>query len=245
MNYVVNLDNFYGPLDLLLYLIEKNQMDIYDIPIASITDQYMHFIQSDEQTDLDYLGAFLIMASYLLNLKSRMLLPTLQATDAENEEENDPRQELIHQLLEYRRFKQVAQHLQGLIQEDLYQVYFRSGESAEIESTDQYSASVRSLTQAFYNVVESVSMGEVYCIPLENVNVGEKMTEILSRLQFCEKGMIFQDLFVTAETRREVLAMFLALLELIRLQKVEAVQTERFGPIQLCLRVALMDVNEK
>ncbi len=246
MHYVVNLEKFYGPLDLLLYLIEKDEMDIYDIPISAITDQYINFIQSTGEKNLENLGDFLIMASYLLNLKSKMLLPRTRQEDSDADEAFDPRQELIQQLLEYKKFKQAAEYLQGRLQEQMHQVYFRrylTEPAVDIEPG--YSGSVQSLSRAFCRLMESLPEENLFNLPREDVNVAQKMADIVARLEFCPRGMIFQDLFIQAETRREVFAMFLALLELIRLQQVEAHQREKFGPIKLYLKAAFHNVDER
>jgi len=243
MSYLVNLDKFYGPLDLLLYLLEKEEMDIYDIPVALIADQYMDYIKATGQIDLDNIGDFLIMASYLLNLKSRMLLPGL--TEEEDPEEGvvDPREELVNRILEYKKYKMAGEILASRFNNDVNRVFFRNG-SSEVEWVErEISSSLNILLRAWYAVLEKNTEELEYNLPQRDINIGEKMNDILRVLPPGGGTVIFQDFYTTISTRREALAYFLALLELIRLQKVEAVQEQRFGDIKLCLRVVVSDVN--
>jgi len=243
MSYLVNLDKFYGPLDLLLYLIEKEEMDIYDIPVALIADQYMDHIQATGQIDLDNIGDFLIMASYLLNLKSRMLLPSL--TEEEDPEEGilDPREELVNRILEYKKYRMAGEILASRFNDDVNRVFFRNG-SNEVEWVErEITGSLNILLRAWYSVLEKNTEELEYNLPQRDINIGEKMNDILRVLPSGGGTVIFQDFYTTISTRREALAYFLALLELIRLQKVEAVQEQRFGDIKLCLRVVVSDVN--
>ena len=131
MSYIVELEVFHGPLDLLLFLIEKNEVDIYDIPIAEITEQYLVYIQDAKAINIERLGDFLILASYLLNLKSKMLLPQHKLDEMENdpEAEEDPRDELIAKLLEYKKFKEAARYLSSL-QKESPEVFLRDSDYA-------------------------------------------------------------------------------------------------------------------
>jgi segregation and condensation protein A len=244
MSYLVNLDKFYGPLDLLLYLIEKDQMDIYDIPVALIADQYMDFIKISGQIDLDHVGDFLIMASYLLNLKSKMLLPDLEKGEEKDADVSDPREEFVYRLLDYKKYKLAAELLASRFNDDLNRVYFRSGQG-ELEWGDrETSSSLNSLMRAWHGLMDKKILKPEYNVPQSDFNVGEMMDAILRALPLGGETLIFQDVYANVSTRREVLAYFLALLELIRLQKVQAVQVERFGEIQLFIRVAIDNVNE-
>ncbi len=244
MSYLVNLDKFYGPLDLLLYLIEKDQMDIYDIPIAHITDQYMDFIKVSGHIDLDNVGEFLIMASYLLNLKSGLLLPDLAREDQEESDVSDPREELVYRLLEYKKYKLAAEQLAIRFNDDLNRVYFRNGQSELVWGDREISSSLNSLVRAWYGVRQKQTSPSEYSVPQSDINVGEMMDIILRALPPSGQTLIFRDIYAAVSTRRQVLAYFLALLELIRLQKVEAIQKEKFGEIQLFVRVAIDNVNE-
>lgn len=243
MSYLVNLDKFYGPLDLLLYLIEKDEMDIYDIPVALIADQYLDYIQATGQIDLDHIGDFLIMASYLLNLKSRMLLPDPEKEEEEDTEVPDPREELVYRLLEYKKFKLAAERLASRFNDDVNRVYFRNGHREVKWVEKEISVSLNVLVRAWYAVMENSAVELEYKMPQSDINVGEKMDTILRALFASSETFIFQNIYTGVSNRREVLAYFLALLELIRLQKVEAVQEKRFGDIKLCIRVAVNNVN--
>jgi len=238
MKYMVDLDAFHGPLDLLLYLIDKNEIDIYDIPIADITAQYMEHLQQTGDFTLDRLGDFLSMASYLLNLKSRMLLP---ANDEEEIEEDvsDPREELVKKLLDYRRYKKAAQYLQARQTGDFNRVFYRASEG-EISINEEIRADLSALIRAYHRVYKSIpEVQEPILIPEGDINVEEKMEEILERLRLSKQGIYFHELFVGVKRKREVLVLFLALLELIRLQQVVAAQQSRFADIEVYLRVAI------
>lgn len=233
MEYLVDLEAFHGPLDLLLYLIEKNQVDIYDIPIAVISEQYLEYLQKYGSYDLDKLADFLLMASFLLNIKSKLLLPSVAVESDEEEETSDPRRELIGKLLAYKRFKEAAGWLETRQSGLAERIYYRS-EQAEGVSGEELVADLKSLVKAYNSVLRDISdTSDNYELPQGDVNVSGKMEEILMRLQSMPQGIVFQELFVGIVSRREALALFLALLELIRLQQVEAVQGNPFGDIEV------------
>jgi len=242
MSYLVNLDKFYGPLDLLLYLLEKEEMDIYDIPIALIADQYLDYVYTTGPIDLDNIGDFLIMASYLLNLKSRMLLPGLIEEDGDSDI-SDPREELVNRIMEYKQFKQAGEFLAARYNEDINRVFFRNGLN-EIEWPDrEVSSSMNVLVRAWFSVMERTTEEMEYGLPQSDINISEKMDIILRILPANGTTVVFQDFYAGGGVRSEALGYFLALLELIRMQKVDAYQEERFGDIKLCLRVALDNVD--
>lgn len=234
MAYVVNLEQFYGPLDLLLYLVEKNEMNIYDISIALITDQYMEFIAGSGFIDLDQIGDFLMMASYLLSLKSRMLLPGA-TPDEEDAAESDPREDLIHKLIAYKRFKKAAELLAMRLNDDYSRAFFRHGQVDLPGSQMEIAASPQTLFRTYLRLIDNNITIAGYEIPMGDVNVAHKMDEIMQRLQTV-KILSFHELCSTVKQRREILANFLAVLELIRLNRVEAVQDRRFGEIKLRVR---------
>ncbi|HZK86718.1 MAG TPA: segregation/condensation protein A [Syntrophomonas sp.] len=234
MAYVVNLEQFYGPLDLLLYLVEKNEMNIYDISIALITDQYMEFIAGSGFIDLDQIGDFLMMASYLLSLKSRMLLPGA-TPDEEDAAESDPREDLIHKLIAYKRFKKAAELLATRLNDDYSRAFFRHGQVDLPGSQMEIAASTQTLFRTYLRLIDNNITIAGYEIPMGDVNVAHKMDEIMQRLQTV-KTVSFHELCSTVKQRREILANFLAVLELIRLNRVEAVQNRRFGEIKLRVR---------
>ncbi|MGS0764964.1 segregation and condensation protein A [Syntrophomonas curvata] len=235
MEYLVDLEAFHGPLDLLLYLVEKNQVDIYDIPIAVISEQYLEYLQASGGFDLERLGDFLLMASYLLSIKSKLLLPAGVLEAEEDEELPDPRQELIEKLLAYKQFKEVAGWLENRQSGSVERIYYRD-EQPGSQSREELVADLRSLVKAYKAALEAITETvDDYEIPQGDVNVSEKMEEILERLQKVPQGIVFQKLFIGVVSRREALALFLALLELIRLQQVEAAQGNPFADIEIRL----------
>ncbi len=236
MDYIVNLEHFYGPLDLLLYLIERNEMNIYDIPIAAIADQYMDYIQASGNIDLDQLGDFLVMAAYLLNLKSQMLLPSPVEENEPEEENLDPREELVKRLIEYKRFKLAAEMLAARLNDDYPQIFFRDGAVELPTAEETFSASVKSLQNAYLRLMEEQFLPEPYQVPQGDINVSEKMTEIQQLLELAGRPVYFYELYQAAASRREIVASFMALLELIRLNKVVALQDKRFGEIRMVIK---------
>jgi segregation and condensation protein A len=237
--YVVDLEAFHGPLDLLLYLIDRNEVDIYDIPIADITEQYLQHLQLSGDSDLENLGSFLSMASYLLNLKSRLLLPAYEDEEGE-EQELDPREELVQKLVEYRRYKKAAEFLRSRQNEEYFQVFYRS--TAEvIPGQAELRVDLNALIRAYQKVLTALpeERAEVFTLPEGDVNIESKMGEILRKLQRSPGGVEFQGLFAGKSSKREIATLFLALLELIRLQKVRAVQENPLDQIKVFLQVEI------
>lgn len=236
MEYVVDVEVFHGPLDLLLYLIEKNQIDIYDIPVAAITDQYMEHLHVTGEYNLEVLGEFLIMASYLLNLKSRLLLPQRHPAAAEGEEQaEDPRQELVQKLLDYRKYKQAADFLADRDSGKDQRVFFRQA-VYKWEEQEEIIASINALARAYRSIHRQEADQKTYDVALTDIDVRAKMREILHLLSGWGQGMVFQDLLAGVD-RREQLALFIALLELVRQHKVVVQQENEFGEIILSLRM--------
>ncbi|MDD2373334.1 MAG: segregation/condensation protein A, partial [Syntrophomonadaceae bacterium] len=191
MAYMVDLETFHGPLDLLLYLVEKNQVDIYDIPIAVISEQYIEYLQTSGDFDLDRMGDFLIMASYLLNLKSRFLLPGSIDETEEGEEPLDPRHELVEKLLAYKRFKEVAAWLEERQSGRVERIYYRE-EQQDKELPEEWTADLKSLVKAYQAVIKELSEdADYYELPRGDVNVGDKMEEIMARLKKSPHIIIF------------------------------------------------------
>jgi len=237
MNYVVDLEAFHGPMDLLLYLIEKDEINIYDIPIARISDQYVSYLQGSGMGDLDNLGDFLLMASYLLNLKSRMLLPRpLVETSNEEDEEIDPREELVQRLLDYKRYKEAAVSLGQRHEGELARIFYRSA-TDDLLGPEEIVADMGYLLKAYRALLRELDdEGPPYEVRIEEISVEDKMEEIMNRLQGSAGSMVFQDLFIGIRYRREAYALFLALLELLRLQRLVARQGTIFGSIMIYLR---------
>jgi segregation and condensation protein A len=235
-DYKVKLEVFEGPLDLLLYLIKKEEVDIYDIPIERITNQYMEYLTLMQMLNLEVAGEFLVMAATLMYIKSRMLLPVdQQVTDAEAEEGEDPRWELIRQLVEYKKFKDAAVQLSKR-EEEQAKIFPRQGPDAGIEvdkNVPLAEVSIFDLINAFNDVLKKATAREDFHEILEErFTVSDKIEEILYTLRD-RSEMIFSELFANAGSRVEVVVTFLALLELIRMKRLKVQQAEVFGEIQV------------
>ena len=237
----VQLKIYEGPLDLLLHLIRKNELSIVDIPIASITEQYLEALELMQGLNLDLSGEYLVMAATLLHIKSKMLLPPEEDDDDDNEEPGDSREELIRRLLEYERFKNAAKELEerDILNRD---VFARQGRSERVTEISFEQISVFDLMSALQRVLERFPGASVHTVVLETVSVRERMTYILDRLQRTS-SVLFHELFDSARSRMEVVVTFLALLELIRLRVVRAVQKERLGSIVMEPMLSLSDAN--
>ena len=227
----VQLEIFEGPLDLLLHLIKRNEVSITDIPIATITEQYLATLEVMQTFNLDVAGEFLVMAATLIHIKSRMLLP--MADDEEDEEEGtDPRQELVRRLLEYQRYKDVADQLERreLLTRD---VFVRSAAPAEeIPAPGFREVSVFELLTALKRVLDRLPKDVVHEVMLEKITVREKMTLLLDHLRTQGK-ILFESLFAEVTTRMEVIVTFLAMLELVKVRAIRIFQEEASGPIQI------------
>jgi len=240
----VKLDLFEGPLDLLLHLIKRSEVEITDIPIARITDQYLATLEELPDLDLDSAGEYLVMASTLMHIKSRMLLPS--APDEDEASDEDPRSELVQQLLEYQRYREAALELGSrlLLERD---VFAPAGEP--IPPRDELpedeppvrDASVGDLLEALRGVLQRVRQPTPHAIERPGVTVGECVHRILARFALDER-LEFSSLFDAAADRGVVIVTFLALLELIRLRVLRALQSDRFGPIDL--ELACADLGE-
>jgi segregation and condensation protein A len=221
---------FEGPLDLLLYLIRKNEVDIYDIPIAEITQQYLDMLKVMRILNLEIAGEFLVMAATLTHIKSKMLLPT--STDGEDEEEGeDPRKELVDRLLEYERYKEAARSLesQDILERDVFTR--KAGEDAEEE--DELDLNLFELIEAFQQVLKRSSRDLAHEITLERISIEEKITEILDTLGSAGGEVEFTHLFEGRPTKEVVIFTFLALLELMKLRMVRVYQRRHFHPIKI------------
>jgi len=232
--YKVELDVFEGPLDLLLYLIKKNEVDIYNIPIERITTQYMEYLNMMRMLDLNIAGEFIVMAATLMMIKSRMLLPEEERPE-EEEEEDDPRWDLVRQLVEYKKFKDAAMQLQRLEgeQEDIFGLGL---EKVHVETDEpglvMQDVSLFDLLNAFNEVLKRAGpeqIGEIYA---ERFTVADKIDAILESVAG-QKMVAFSTLFGDMAPRHEIVCTFLALLELIRLRQVAVEQKDRFGDIMI------------
>ena len=232
-DYNVKLEVFEGPLDLLLYLIKRDEIDIYDIPIEHITKQYLQYMEAFQVLDLDVAGEFVVMAAQLIYIKSRSLLPVQEQVPEEGEEEVDPRWELVRQLLEYKKFKDAAASLGRL--EALQQAHFhRVPVAPEFEGERPLGeVSVFDLINAFQKILKRVNKAEdLREIFEENHTVSDKIEFILQTVH-SSKTTTFFSLFAETATRSEIVVTFLAVLELIRLKQIKLTQDKPFGDIQL------------
>jgi segregation and condensation protein A len=235
-DYKVKLEVFEGPLDLLLYLIKKEEVDIYDIPIERITNQYMEYLTLMQMLNLEVAGEFLVMAATLMYIKSRTLLPAdQQVTDSEAEEGEDPRWELIRQLVEYKKFKDAAVQL-AQREEQQANIFSRRSPDLGIEIDKDVplaEVGIFDLINAFNDVLKKASARDDFREILEErFTVSDKIEEILYTLRD-RSEMIFTELFARASSRVEVVVTFLALLELIRLKRLKVIQVEAFGEIHV------------
>jgi segregation and condensation protein A len=234
VSYAVRLDNFEGPLDLLLHLIKKHEMDIYDIPIAEITAQYLATLDAMQSLNLDVAGEFLVMAATLLQIKSRLLLPQPEEEAAEEEEE-DPRAELVRRLLEYQKYKEAALSLDGRPQLGR-EVFARVAAMPEPDTAAAdggfEAVGIYELVEALRAVLAEAPPEVFHEVDVERLSVTERVTAILSQLEG-RQSLAFGDLFEERPARPQVVVTFLALLELVRLRLVKLMQNARFGPIWL------------
>ena len=236
LDYAIKLDIFEGPLDLLLYLIKKNEIDIYNIPIALITEQYLHYLNMIKSLNLDLAGEYLVMASTLIHIKSKMLLPVPEEPSDE-QSEDDPRFELIKQLLEYQTFKEAAADLgkRPLLERD---VFVRLAPMpAEIgkqdtEEEELIEVSIFELIEAFHQLVSRIDKKELLEIDLEKLSITDIINDVMERLTR-EKNLTFDELIGEKRSRRNVIYTFLAILELIKLKMIKAYQTSAFGVIRV------------
>lgn len=235
-DYKIALDVFEGPLDLLLYLIKRDEVDIYDIPIIKITEQYLRYLGLMRMLDLDIASEFLVMSATLLHIKSRMLLPPEERPEEEYEDEDDddPRMALVHQLLEYKKFKEAASYFSERESEQhgLFPRYVDRTFLPEPSDSPLTDVSIFDLISAFSDVLKRVDV-EPKEIFEDRHTVSDKITAIME-LMAIRPAVKFSELFKNVLVRTEVVVTFLALLELIRLKKVQAHQPNHFGEIEIC-----------
>jgi segregation and condensation protein A len=226
--YRVKLEIFEGPLDLLLYLIKKDEIDIYDIPIAHITEQYLAYLELMQELDISVAGDFLVMASTLIYIKSKMLLPPDPKIDGEEDLIADPRAELIERLLEYQKFKSAAQmlHSRGEVESACY----TRGPLETDSSNPEVSATLFDLLRVFREVLKRAEDQIELEIARDEMTVAEKLAQIHSLLDERERINV-RELFEMARSRRELIITFLALLELVKEWKIYLIQSEVFGDI--------------
>jgi len=237
--YTVTLERFTGPLDLLIHLIKKNEVSIYDIPISLITAQYLEYLQLIEELNLDVAGDFIVMAATLIHIKSRMLLPRPDTSQEDAEE--DPRGLLVNRLLEYQKFKAAASllHERETLRSAQWQrpdqrIADLAGEDYETE----IEIDLFSLMAAFKTVLDRARQRPKVAIPGAQISIEERMEQLLARLSETE-ACGFEDLFADAHSRQDLIVTFLALLEMIRMALVRVFQAGMFGSIRVYKRAQI------
>jgi segregation and condensation protein A len=235
-DYPVRLSAFEGPLDLLLHLIKKNEVSIYDIPIALITRQYLDYLELMTELNLDIVGEFLVMAATLIHVKSRMLLP--RPDPAQEDPAEDPREALMRRLLEHQKFKAAAELLHEREIQRSAQWLRPDGRLTDVVGEPQepeVDVDLFSLMAAFRQVLERVRQRPRILLPPEQISIEDRIAQLLARLSETE-ACGFEDLFADVQTRGGMIVTFLALLEMIRLKVVRVFQQGNFGPIRVYKR---------
>lgn len=234
MDYQVDLTTFRGPLDLLLYLVKHNEVDICDIPIARITEQFLDYLNLLRLIDVEGVGEFLVMAATLMEIKSRLLLP--RAEEAEKEED-DPRLELVKQLIEYKKFKEASALLEESAQKHLARMSRQSVDApVQLDPAQQPLRKVElwDLVSAFGRLMRETVALAPRQIVMDETPIHVHMERIVERLQR-ERRLSFRDIFTPPFTRGRLVGLFLATLELIKAKKIYVEQTGSFGDIAICL----------
>jgi segregation and condensation protein A len=227
-SYSVKLDIFEGPLDLLLFLIKRDEINIYDIPIAHITKQYLDYIELMKVLNLEVAGEFIVMAATLIRIKVKMLLPKT----ADEEEEEDPREELVQALLEYRKYKEAAQILKDKEEEQSH--WFPRTDFAFLgklpEEEILIEANLYDLMLAFKKIVDSLPQKTFHTVNYPKVTIEERIEYVLNYLAQ-KDGVIFTELFLDSPIKLVMVVTFMAILELIRIQKIYIRQNRHFSEI--------------
>lgn len=239
MGYEIKLDVFEGPLDLLLYLIRKNEIDIYNIPISLITEQYLEYLELMRSLNLDLAGEYLLLASTLIHIKSKLLLPPAEG-EGDEEEGEDPRAELVRQLIEYQAFKEAALKLDSrpLLDRDVFTRGAAEEGAKEAPETEEMDIEVDvfELVAAFRRIVASLDPSEEMAFDTDKMSLTDRISEVMEQLS--RQGQLtFQELLGEGRERRRTVYTFLAILELMKLRMIRAVQTGPFGTIRLFLAV--------
>src|SRR6185436_7037871 len=241
--FAIKLESFEGPLDLLLHLIKKNEVNIHDIPIVRITQQYLAAIELMQELNLDVAGEFIVMAATLIHIKSKMLLPRPETAAGVEGETEDPRDALVRRLLEHQKFKAAAGLLHEREQMRSAQ-WLRPDERVAAIAGDEYEPELEvdlfSLLTAFQAVVQRAKLRPKVLLPPEQIPVETRIEQLLARLSATE-ACGFEDLFSDVDDRSGLIVTFLALLEMIRLKLVRVFQSASFGPIRVYKRARPAD----
>ena len=242
--YKIKLESFEGPLDLLIHLIKKNEVNIHDIPIARITEQYLSYIELMQELNLDVAGEFLVMASTLIHIKSKMLLPRPETAATDGEPEEDPREALVRRLLEHQKFKAAAELLHE--RETMRSAQFMRPDTRVAGAVDddyepELEVDLFSLLAAFKGVLERANRRPPMVIPPEQISIEDRMHQLLARLSETE-ACGFEDLFRDGDGSRPfMIVTFLAVLEMIRLKLIRVFQSGGFGAIRVYKRARPAD----
>lgn len=229
--YQVKLDNFEGPMDLLLHLIKREEMDIYDIPIAKVTRQYLEYIELLEFLDLSIASDFMLMAAILIQVKSKMLLP-VESVNLEDEISDDPRSALVQSVMEYKKFKELAMEL-GKNREHQEEVFTRLVPEISQEEGNQFvEATLFDLLSAFKVAIKNVEEQTFHEVEVEEFTVADKIIDIKNKLK-TGSGFYFSEIMETCKTKGEVIVTFIAILELIKQQDIQIRQHGIFGDIKV------------
>ena len=251
MSYNVKLETFEGPFDLLFHLIEKEEVDIYDIPISKITAQYLGYIEEMQRVDLDVASEFLLMAATLIEIKSKMLLPNTKDEQlALDMDDIDPRQDLITRLIEYKKYKNIALELKKR-EEECRKIFYKPQEQLDefikYESNEVQDMNITDLINAVNNIFQKrknihVTKFFVNEIKREEISIEMKMKEIRDYLML-KASVRFDELFQDALNKREIIATFIALLELMKLNFIVVQQNNIFGDIWVKRRIIMNEVQ--
>ncbi|MEK6599929.1 MAG: segregation/condensation protein A [Deltaproteobacteria bacterium] len=234
--YKVKLEIFEGPLDLLLHLIKKNEVDIYDIPIAAIAEQYLEYMDIMQTLNLEVAGEFLLMAATLIHIKSKMLLPFSEEETEEEEEGGDPRQELVRRLLEYQKYKEASVQLEQM--RILGRDTFAKGLGDRFESSPQVdegglvNLSLFDLLEALKDVLSKAPKTISFDVTIEHITIADRINFIMELLGK-EKSITFFSIFPSESSRAIIVTTFLAMLELTKMKMIRIYQSEQDGVIRL------------
>lgn len=227
----IRLEAFEGPLDLLLHLIKKEEVDIWNIPIATITEQYLEYLQVMKDLNINLAGEWLMMAATLIYIKSRMLLPKEPVVEAQIEEGEDPRAELVYQLLEHQKFKNAAEMLYTR-EEVENAVWNKPPEDVLEDGSEVVAVTLFDLLRAFHEVVKRFEDQRVMEVSQEEVTIEQKIADIRKRFLIHDK-LLFSSFFSEARSKRHLIVFFLALLELVRLREIWLYQKKAFDEIHI------------
>lgn len=234
----IKLDMFEGPLDLLLYLVKKDHLNIYDIPIAKVTEQYIQYLELMRLLDLNVAGEFLVMAATLMQIKSKMLLP---AEETKQEEEEDPRAELVKRLLEYEKFKQIAEELRQMevTQREVFKRPKPQGAQEELPQRNDvyFEASIFDLITAFNKAMQDVPRELFYEVIKDEFTIEQKIHDLL-HLLLKVPSVCLLELFKQAKHKIEIIVTFLAILELTRLKEIVIRQKAAFEDIEISRNIS-------